>query len=93
MRKAVIKNGIVENVIIAADDFAPPDGCVLVESNEAGPGWTYSDGKFTEPEREEPPAPPPSDIEIRLAALESKAGITDADVEAAKIALTNGSKI
>lgn len=36
------------------------------------------------------PVPVPTDLEIRLAALEAKTGITEADKLAAKAALENG---
>ena len=52
MRYAIIKNGIVENVIDADAEFvaALPDHCEF--SDVAGIGWTW-DGEFTPP-----PAPP-----------------------------------
>lgn len=45
--KAIIKDGIVINVIVADDSFPAPDGCILVETETAGPGWTYVDGVFS----------------------------------------------
>lgn len=50
---AVIKNGIVENVIIwdGETSYAPPDGFVLVKTETAGIGWSYDSetGVFTRP--------------------------------------------
>lgn len=47
-------NGLVVNSTLW-DGMAPwsaPDGCIAVQApadSEAGIGWTYSDGVFTEP--------------------------------------------
>lgn len=54
MRIALIENGVVENVIEAGADFLPPEGVIARAAGEAGPGWTYADGKFSPP----PPSPP-----------------------------------
>ncbi len=53
-RKAVINAGVVENVILAADDFTLPDRelVALPDDVAVSPGWTYADGEFS------PPAPP-----------------------------------
>lgn len=58
MRAAVIQGTNVINVIEcdsvdSQDEFRelgiiPPDA-ILVESDEAGPGWTYADGVFSPP--------------------------------------------
>jgi hypothetical protein len=57
MRYAVINTnlGVVENVIELDDDsdWPIPDGCGIVESDIAGPGWAYSAGEFTSPEESE----------------------------------------
>jgi hypothetical protein len=53
MRYAVINTntGLVENVIELDEggDWSAPEGCEIVESDVAGPGWAYSAGKFTAP--------------------------------------------
>lgn len=56
---ALIQNNIVENVILAGEDFNPPDGYVAIDVTEmaVGPGWGYNDGVFTPPV----PAPQPPD--------------------------------
>lgn len=46
-RYAVIRNGVVDNVILCEADFDPGDGAVIVQSDEAGPGWGYAAGVFT----------------------------------------------
>jgi len=48
---AIIKEGKVENLIIASDDFAEklPQQTVKVGSNEVAIGFTYSDGVFSPP--------------------------------------------
>lgn len=59
MRVALIKNDVVENVIIAEADYPAPDGYQAVPSDEAGPGWTYAAGMFAPPPAPEPPPPLP----------------------------------
>jgi hypothetical protein len=51
MKTAIIKNGIVENVIMATASEAQtafPDH-VCIESDVAGIGWEYTDGEFITP--------------------------------------------
>lgn len=56
MRTAVIDGTNVVNVIEAGPDFELP-GFLLVPTNTAGPGWSYIDGEFVEPEPEPEPVP------------------------------------
>lgn len=62
-RKAVINAGVVENVIVADDDFTI-EGRTLVTVPDSLPvraGWTYVDGDFSEPD----PVPPnPADYDL-----------------------------
>jgi hypothetical protein len=58
MRVALIKNGTVENVILAGEDYGTPDGYEAVPSAEAGPGWTYENGAFVPPDVVPEPVPP-----------------------------------
>ena len=51
MKYAIIENGIVANVALAGGPIAPN----WVETEEAGPGWNYSNGVFAAPVI---PAPP-----------------------------------
>ena len=48
---AIIKEGKVENLIVASDDFASkiPEETVKVGSNEVAIGFTYSNGVFLPP--------------------------------------------
>jgi hypothetical protein len=56
-RTAIINGQTVENVILAGDNWSPPEGVEAVECGpEVGPGYTYADGVFTAPEP--PPAEP-----------------------------------
>ena len=86
-RKAVInESGEVENVILADDDFKIP-GKKLVDAGDAGPGWLEDEtGKLVPPPEI---VKEPSELEVRLVALEKKSGITEADKEAARTALKN----
>lgn len=66
-RYAVIdKNGLVENVIEIENDFELP-GKRLIETDEAGPGWLYQDGAFSEPAPDEPVI---SDVELKQRKLQ-----------------------
>jgi hypothetical protein len=68
MRAAVIQGEDVLNVIEVEsldqqDEFRElgmiPADAILVETDEAGPGWTYADGVFTPPPE---PAPDPDQV-------------------------------
>jgi len=55
MRLAIVKDGVVVNVTKVADDWTgvegewqPPDGAMVVPSDEAAPGWLH-DGEFHPP--------------------------------------------
>lgn len=47
---AVIKNGLVDNVVVAEEDYAATQGWVPV-SDVAGRGWEYKDDQFIAPVR------------------------------------------
>lgn len=52
MKYAVInEKGQVVNSIILEDvsQWTPPEGHHIVASSEAGPGWVYADGVFSDP--------------------------------------------
>jgi hypothetical protein len=57
MRYALIKDGEVVNVILVGDlsDYAVPSGCTLVQSDVAGPGWSYDGETFSPPPEPEEP--------------------------------------
>ena len=57
MRMALVRDGLVENVIEASPDFAPSDGFVAIPSMEAGPGWLHDEMGFHSPSVEAAPAP------------------------------------
>lgn len=48
IRKAVIVDGVVTNVIICGPDFAPPN-TILMDAGEAERGWLLSDGVLIPP--------------------------------------------
>lgn len=92
MRKLVIDEatGAVENIIECDDSFFMPDK-ILIEHDEADITWSYDGSDLVPPVIPEP-APEvyePSELQVRLAALETKAGITQADKDAARTALKN----
>lgn len=76
MRIALVRNGVVENVIEADPDFAPEDGAEAIPANTAGPDWTYDGKTFS------PPATidtVPDEIDMwRLKAVLAARGLTDA---------------
>lgn len=64
MRAAVVRDsdGLVTNVIEVPDLLFPVEtGHALVESDEAGPGWTWDGTVFRAPP---PPPPPPTPAEL-----------------------------
>ena len=80
--------GVIENIINADDSFELPDK-ILIEHDEAGFDWSYEGGELIPPVIPDPVPQPfePSELQVRLAALEEKAGITQADKDAARTAL------
>ncbi len=54
MRVAIIEGDVVVNVIEAPANYQAPQGATVVQSDVAGPGWTYVNGTFT----------PPADVQI-----------------------------
>jgi hypothetical protein len=72
VRMAVIRGGVVENIILAAPDFALPDA-ELIPADNATIGATWDGRAFTRPavvEEIDPPRGPT--IEDRLAAVEAR---------------------
>ena len=67
-RMAVIKDGVVINIIEAEPGFEMA-GHTLVESATAGPGDTYSNGVFTKPATIDPVPSEVSDLQARLALI------------------------
>ena len=52
MDYAIVKNGLVINVVVLSDktSWEPPDDCELVELQDcAGIGWGYVNGRFIAP--------------------------------------------
>ena len=73
MRYAIIKDGVVDNVVLADAQIATQSG--WVECPDAGPGWTYANGVFTAPvvvEPTAPPAPTKAQLLAELQALTAK---------------------
>jgi len=71
-RYAIIKNGIVSNVVVADAEIASANG--WVECPDAGPFWTYANGVFTEPVVIEPTVITPTKEQLmaELATLTAK---------------------
>jgi hypothetical protein len=67
-RYAIIKDGLVVNVVIGQPELASDE--ILVECQNAGTGWTYADGVFTAPVVVEPTVITPTKDEL-LAQLQA----------------------
>lgn len=76
--------GLVVNAIVwdGIAEWSPPEGCIVLESEVAGPGWTYGNGQFY------PPAVAPPTPEEVLASQSAKLQSLKAMAEAQKAALT-----
>ena len=78
MRYALIRKGVVENVIewdgVPFPGF-PPRYYTLFETDEAGAGDSYKNAVFTRAEVVPPPVPEKSALELRVEALEAKANV------------------
>ena len=59
MNYAIIENGVVINIVVAAADFATSQGWIEIQ-NEAQIGWIYEDGQFSQP----PYLPEPVELDI-----------------------------
>jgi len=53
-RKAVVKNGIVENIISWGPDWVPPEGATVIDSEDAMVGWFYDGNTFISPDSIQP---------------------------------------
>ena len=72
-RFAIIENGVAVNVVIADAELASQNGWIVCP--DAGPGWTYADGVFTEPPEPAPitvTAPTKEQLLAELQALTAK---------------------
>lgn len=49
MRIAIIRDGVVLNVIIADENFVADDGYDAIETDIAGPNWTFDGSVFSPP--------------------------------------------
>lgn len=69
MRYAIIKNDMVENVIEIEPGSAwePGDGMTIVQSDVAGPGWSYVKGAFIAP------LPPPEPVPEKIMLWQARA--------------------
>lgn len=69
---ALVKNGIVENVVAwdGVSEYDPGPEYTLVETAEAAIGWTYDGNAFV------PPAPPLSPPELTAAEKLAASGLT-----------------
>lgn len=72
-RYAIIEGELVTNVVVADAELATQNG--WVECPQAGPGWKYANGQFTEPDPvviEPISAPTKEQLMAELAALTAK---------------------
>lgn len=73
MRAALIRDGVVENIILASPTYQPEsdtDLIVLEDGLAVGPGWAWDGREFTPPAPEEPEPPAvPQKVTARQARL------------------------
>jgi hypothetical protein len=69
MRSALIRDGIVENIIMAGEDYDPGEGCIVVPigTEPVEIGAIYDGSSFAPPAL--PPAPVPEAVTARQARL------------------------
>lgn len=71
-RYAVVRDGVVENVVMwdGESEWAPPEGTMLVKSDDANPSDIYDGKAFTrQVPQDEPEAAPQITIEDLVAVL------------------------
>lgn len=86
MKALVFQNKVIQ---IEEEEFPVAAGLMWVDCGEnVAVGFGY-DGEFQPPPVYSPPKPDVSDIDVRLAALEAKVGVTAQDKTAARAALIN----
>lgn len=54
MKYAIVKNGVVVNIIEYEEQPTTPppgfaDGHTAIQADRVSPGWTYANGEFTDP--------------------------------------------
>lgn len=76
---AVVENGIVTNIVTwdGATPWSPVSGEAILVEDSAGIGWTYSGGKFINPN----PVISPTNQELLKAALAELSVIYQQDIE------------
>lgn len=84
MRIALIREGVVENVIEAGDGFTPGEGLVAVSTETAGPGWRYDGEAFFPPDPALEPVPQEIEMWRARAALAQINLLSIADEKAAQ---------
>lgn len=80
-----LSTGMVTNTIVLNDpeDWTPPDGFIVVQTDEASAGWTYAGGVFSPP-----PIDPPTPEQV-LSSQSAKLSALKSVANAQKTALTN----
>jgi len=85
MRKAIIveATGVVENIVMANDDFDPGPGKLLRDAADARRGGTW-DGAAYQPPPAPPPAPPDPQAELDAAITAARADYATAADQAGR---------
>lgn len=87
MRYAIVRDDVVENVILwdGEESFESPDGCELVAvDDDVSIGWTLVDETWTAPDAPEPPIPTEDGavVSAKLAAAEALVALGVAEATA-----------
>lgn len=69
MRMALVRDGVVENVIEADPDFNPGEGVVMIPSEIAGPGWAHDAFGLRPP----PSVEDVADVPVQIALWQARA--------------------
>lgn len=90
MRAALIRDDVVENVVLIGEGYTPPDDLEVVELTDdevVGPGWLRDGSGWSAPDVPEAPPPAPTteelsqrlDVQQRIIDALVLGGIDDAD--------------
>lgn len=82
---ARIEDNIVKEIFLEKPEFHPDlMKDILLCPNNVTEGMEYKNGSFSQPKPIQKPEPEPSELEIKIAAIEKKLSITKQDLDDAR---------